>query len=145
MPQSRDHVQLLKKRIHIASAAKVFEPYVARSLLESNISIKFIIINELPRLFNLTVELVQNLESLCEIVFISLTKSEQKSKRTLSCLPIQLLICGFFVALGGVGVENEISDCRYQVEVVGCFALQSRNHFEDGLAEQEVSTEKAFS
>jgi hypothetical protein len=91
------------------------------------------------------VELVQNLESLCKIVFIPLAKSEQKSKRTLSCLPIQLLIRGFFIALGVVGVENEICDCRYQVEVVGCFALQCRNHLEDGLAEQKVSTEKAFS
>ena len=144
-PQSRDHIQLLKKGIHIASAAKVFEPHVARSLLESDICIKFIVINELPRLFNLTMELVQNLESLCKIVFILLTKSEQERERTFSGLSIQLLICSFFIALGVVCVENEISDCCYQVEVVSCFVFQYRNHFEDGLTEQEVPTEKSFS
>ena len=53
-----NHVQLLQERIHVASASEILKPDIAWCLLDSNICIKFIEVDIMPRLCHLVMEFV---------------------------------------------------------------------------------------
>jgi hypothetical protein len=137
----RYHVKLLKKRIHVTGATKIFKANISGSLLDPYVSVELVHVDTSPRFFNLPMKLVEYLQSRDKVFFILLAQREQQEKCSFSCLSIQLLLLkrpklrlfDRIIALdyARICINNELCYCGDQIALLSNFAFHLWNYFQN--------------